>query len=177
MAAALSMDSMVVSMCGSLDIKKVRPGNLLRIAVVFGLIQALFFFIGWVFGASIVGFLDKVAGFISFALLVYLGISMIVAAFSSKAAGTVNLKGFRNLFLAAIATSIDAAGAGVSVAMTELSLGKIIITVFTIFIVTLAASAMGTYLGKSVGKMFGRNVRIAGGVVLIFIAIKLLFHW
>lgn len=174
LSCALSVDSMAVSVCGSLNIKKIDAGKLTQVALVFGFMQALLFFVGWVFGASIVSFVDKLASIVGFVLLLYLGISMIAAAFSSKANEAANLNGFRNLFLAAVATSVDAAGAGVSVAMTDISIGKIVIAVSTVFVVTFVASAIGTYLGKSPGNKFGRNIRIIGGIALLFIAVKLL---
>ena len=119
LALSLSADSFVVSMGGSVTLGRVSSGKTLAVAAVFGTVQAACLFAGWISGYSIVGYISRFAHYIALAVLSYLGISMIVAGVRNSSE-SVNLSGFRNLILAAVATSVDAIAVGVSLAMGDM---------------------------------------------------------
>ena len=78
----------------------------------------------------------------------------------------------KEMFVLAIATSIDALVVGVSyVAMdVNIALASVIIGV-----VTFAISFIGAFLGNKIGTKFEKPASIAGGVVLILIGLKIYF--
>lgn len=175
LSLSLSVDSFAVSMCGSVTLGKTSAWKVLYVAIVFALMQPMLLFVGWVFGASIVNFVSKVANIIGFLLLVYIGCNMIIPALKKGGEKrSVNLSGFRNLLLAAVATSVDASAAGVSLAMTEMSSKELLVTVISLFVVTFAFSAAGGFGGSSLGQKFGQPAQITGGIMLIAIGLKFL---
>ena len=77
------------------------------------------------------------------ALLLYIGGSMLIGVFRKDEESKVNLSDLKHLLLAAVATSIDAAAVGVSLAMAELSGGKIAISSVAVLVVTMLAAILG----------------------------------
>lgn len=171
LALSLSADSFVVSMGGSVTLERVSTGKTLAVAAVFGTVQAACLFTGWISGYSIVGYISRFAHYIALAVLSYLGVSMVVAGVRNSSE-SVNLSGFRNLVLAAVATSVDAIAVGVSLAMGDMKWpDALTVTGLTLAVTVLAASA-GITLGAASGRLFGNAARIAGGLVLIFIGVR-----
>ena len=75
------------------------------------------------------------------------------------------------MLIAAIATSIDALFVGI----TYISLNVNIIVASTIIgVVSFINSFVGCYIGNKIGTKFDRPATIAGGVILILIALKIL---
>ena len=171
LSVSLSADSFVVSMGGSVTLGRVDFGKTIRAASVFGIVQAACLFTGWISGYSVVAYISRFAHYIARAVLGYLGISMIAAGVRDSSE-SVNLCGFRNLVLAAVATSIDAVAVGVSLAMGDMGWRDAgMVTVLT-FAVTVIFSSLGITLGAASGRVFGNAARIVGGIVLIFIGIR-----
>lgn len=171
LALSLSADSFVVSMGGSVTLGRVGTGKTLAVAAVFGTVQAACLFAGWISGYSIVGYISRFAHYIALAVLSYLGISMVVAGVRNSSE-SVNLSGFRNLVLAAVATSVDAIAVGVSLAMGDMKWPDALTVTGLTLAVTVLASSAGITLGAASGRLFGNAARIAGGLVLIFIGIR-----
>jgi len=73
----------------------------------------------------------------------------------------------------AIATSIDALAAGVTLPMMNAPLG---LSIATIGIVTAALSALGLVAGHRFGAMLGSRLDLAGGVILIGLGTKILIE-
>lgn len=171
LALSLSADSFVVSMGGSVTLGRVSVWKTVCVAFIFGAVQALCLFTGWISGYSVVAYISKAAHYIALAVLSYLGISMILAGIRSSSE-SVDLSGARNLILAAIATSVDAVAVGVSLAMGDMKFPDAFTVTFLTFIITVAASSLGITLGSASGRVFGNAARIAGGLVLIFIGVR-----
>ena len=76
-----------------------------------------------------------------------------------------------SLVTLAIATSIDALIVGTTLAFIKIPL---IFSIILIGIVTIIISLGGYYLGRILGKSFGKRVEIIGGVCLILLGIKFL---
>lgn len=174
LSLSLSVDTVVVSLGGSVSLGRISPAKVLKVSLVFGLMQAGLIFGGWLLGASVASILHKVAHVIGFAILLYIGGSMVWSALRCSEE-KVDLNGMRNLLLAAFATSIDAFAVGVSLAMAGMSLDPALSVTVTVFGTTVLAAVFGVASGSFIGRRFGTPARIIGGLVLIAIGIKLLF--
>lgn len=174
MALSLSVDTLVVSMCGSVTLGRITSGKVVKVALAFAVMQTALYSAGWLFGSSIVRYIESIAGVVGFLLLLYIGGNMIWGALKKGGEESVNLSGVRQLLLAAVATSIDAAAVGVSLAMTEPDTRQIVVSVISVFAVTAAAAVTGVISGCAVGRRFGKPAQIAGGIVLIAIGLNIL---
>ena len=158
MALSLSVDTLVVSMCGGVSLGRITAGKVLKVASAFAVMQTALLSAGWLFGNSIVRYIESIAGVVGFLLLLYIGVNMIRGALKKESDDHVDLSGIRNLLLAAVATSIDAAAVGVSLAMAELDKTSIVLSVASVFTVTAAAAVAGIAAGNGRGS---RNCRKA----------------
>lgn len=174
LSLSLSVDTLVVSLGGSMSLGRISPAKVLKVSLVFGLMQAGLIFAGWLLGASVASIVHKVAHIIGFVILLYIGGSMIWTAVRSSEE-KVDLNGMRQLLLAAFATSIDAFAVGVSLAMAGMALNPALSVTLTVFGITVLAAAFGVAGGSFIGCRFGTPARIIGGLVLMAIGIKLLF--
>ncbi|MBO8479182.1 MAG: manganese efflux pump [Bacteroidetes bacterium] len=174
MALSLSVDSLVVSMSGSVTLGKVGWRRVLAVALVFGAVQAFLLMAGWLIGASVASLVHKVAHFIGFAILLYIGGSMVWSAVRKGQEEKVDLTGLAHLFLAAVATSIDACAVGVSLAMSDVPSGDMWVLTAAVGLTTMAAASAGTSCGSIVGRRFGRPAKALGGLALVAIGVKLL---
>ena len=78
---------------------------------------------------------------------------------------------FREVFILAIATSIDALAVGMTYALIG---EEIIIPSIIIGIVAFIFTVAGIFMGKKIGNYFGGRFQILGGVILILIGVKIL---
>ena len=187
MAAALAMDAFAVSICKGLATSKDYIKTGLACGIWFGAFQALMPFLGWLLGSTVSEYIDSYSAYIAFALLAFLGVKMIWEAISEAreqkcaCAQGVNIcsqSAEKNASLApkimlvfAIATSIDALAAGLSLAAMG---ANIAIAVAMIGVVTFLFSFVGAAAGARIGSRFSTKAQIAGGVVLIALGIKIL---
>ena len=93
----------------------------------------------------------------------------------SKECETRDLNGFRNIIVAAIATSIDALAVGISLSMSGDSLGDVLFKALAVFLVTVLSVILGMFFGHRLGHRFGKMAEIIGGIVLIIIGLNVLF--
>ena len=100
LSMSLSVDTLVVSLGGSVSLGRISPGKVLKVSLAFGLMQAGLIFLGWLAGASVASFIHKAAHIIGFVILLYIGGSMIWSAMR-KSEERTDLCGIRNLLLAA----------------------------------------------------------------------------
>lgn len=175
-AVGLSMDAFAVSVCKGLAIKRLSPKNTVIIGLWFGGFQALMPTVGYLLGAR---FRDSVAAidhWIAFALLALIGVSMLKEALFGKgneedeADGSVS---FGAMLPLAIATSIDALAVGITYAFLQV---RIVPAVTLIGVITFALSAAGVRIGNVFGLKYKARAEIAGGVILIFMGLKILLE-
>jgi putative Mn2+ efflux pump MntP len=78
----------------------------------------------------------------------------------------------------AIATSIDALAVGVALALDEAASGEtnIFVTVAAIGIITCILSAIGVKIGNLFGMKFKKSAELAGGCILVLLALKFLLE-
>ena len=173
-AISLAMDAFAVSIAHGTTIGRVKVINGLRIALSFGLFQAIMPILGWIAGLS---FRETISGFdhwIAFGLLLFIGTKMIYQSIRAEN-NEEQQKGIdiSTLVVLSIATSIDALAVGLSFSLLQVSIFN---PVIVIGIVTFALSFIGFFFGNRIGRFFGKNIGIIGGVILILIGIKIVLE-
>lgn len=174
---ALSMDAFAVSICKGLGMKKINYKQALIIAAFFGGFQALMPLLGWLLGSQFQHLIEKYDHWVAFALLLFIGGKMILDVIRSKDEDDCVDDGrfdIKELFVMAIATSIDALATGIVIAMEPGTniWTSIAIIGLTTFIICIA----GVIIGNKFGTKFKDKAAIAGGIVLILIGIKILLE-
>lgn len=175
----LSMDAFAVSVCKGLGMTKVNKKQAGLIALFFGGFQALMPFLGWAAGNLVMGIFGRYAPWIAFVLLFILGLKMIIEAVREKseegAAEKDQKLDLKELFVMAVATSIDALAVGVSFGLMY-ELMTVLFAIAVIGIVTVIICIAGVYIGNVFGMKFEKRAQIAGGVILILIGLKILLE-
>ena len=95
-----------------------------------------------------------------------------LSAFRNDEGRGVDIAGTKRLLAAAVASSIDAAAVGVSLAMADTDFNTSLILTLVLLVVTMIFSIAGIHTGAAAGRKFGRPARIAGGIILILIGCK-----
>jgi len=168
------MDAFAVAICKGLGMKRVNVAHALVIAVFFGGFQALMPFIGWALGSQLTAFVEPVAPWVAFALLAAIGSKMVWDAFHEEdddVQAMEDVLDYRELFMLAVATSIDALAVGVSFAFLHTNIA---IACGVIGVTTFAISLGGVFIGNLFGTRWEKPSTIAGGVVLVLLGIKIL---
>ena len=176
-AFGLAMDAFAVSITTGIILRKNKDmlKNSLIIAGYFGFFQALMPLIGWFVGLQFKEYIEKLDHWIAFLLLSFIGVKMIYEVIKQKdeqkeAFDPLNKK---TLLFLAIATSVDALIVGLSFAFLEVS---IISYILIIGIITFIICFIGIYLGKKFGQIFNRKAELFGGVILVFIGLRILIE-
>ena len=81
--------------------------------------------------------------------------------------------GFKTMLLLAVATSIDALAVGISFAFLSVD---ILPAALLIGCTTFLLSAAGCYIGRAFGTRYKAGAELAGGIILIFIGLKILLE-
>ena len=174
----LSMDAFAVSICKGLAMPAVNKKQALLIGVYFGVFQALMPLAGWLLGSQFARHVTKLAPWIAFVLLAWIGGSMLRESLSKKEEDEevepVELR-HKELFLLAVATSIDALAVGVSFSMVELSV-SIGAAAALIGCTTFAISVGGVFVGHIFGIRYKNRAEFVGGAILILIGVKILLE-
>ncbi len=171
----LSMDAFAVAVVKGLSMRKVRIKEMLIIALYFGGFQGLMPTVGWLLGTQFRSLIAQYDHWIAFGLLALIGGKMLIEAIRNKkeeAPGEMDppLK-HGELLVLALATSIDALAVGVSYA----ALGTAIFPPNLIIgVTTFLLSILGVVIGNKFGNKFERAAQIIGGVILVFIGVKVL---
>ena len=178
MGVGLSMDAFAVSICKGLSMRKVNKKQCLVIGLFFGGFQALMPFIGWVLGSQFEQYITSIDHWIAFILLGFIGGKMVVEAIREKDEAVEVGKmdppfDFKEMFILAIATSIDALAVGITFAFLQV---PIVEAVSIIGITTFVISVIGVYVGNFFGNRYKKKAELAGGIILILIGLKILLE-
>lgn len=167
LALALSMDAFAAAL--SQGAAGAGRGAALRIGAAFGFAQGVMPLLGWGLGLAFARVLQAVDHWVALILLSALGLKMLREAFADGDGPPKQLAGW-TLFTCAVATSIDAAAAG----LTLPTLGiPILLAVAVIGATTAVLSYGGVLAGRAASQWLGRYAEIAGGLILIGIGIKI----
>lgn len=172
----LSMDAFAVSVCKGLNMRdKINYKHAGLIALFFGGFQALMPIVGYFLGVNFESLIKSFDHWIAFVLLAFLGGRMIYEAVTEKddeeaADGSLKIK---ELFMLAIATSIDALAVGITFAFLSVNIWSAVSIIgATTFILAFA----GVIIGNKFGSRYKSKAEIAGGIILILIGTKILLE-
>lgn len=169
----LAMDAFAVSICKGLSMKKINWKKTIIIAIYFGAFQAIMPSLGYCFGTTCQTFVNKLDHWVAFILLTIIGANMIKESFSKESENFNDKIDFKTMSILALATSIDALTVGISFAFLKINL---LLAVSIIGVVTFAISIIGVKIGNKFGKKYENKAEFAGGLILIFIGIKMLIE-
>ena len=152
MGVGLAMDAFAVSICKGLGMKKVNKKQAVVIGVFFGGFQTLMPLIGWILGKQFERYITSVDHWIAFILLGFIGGKMIVESLKKEEEEEIEKSDkpldLKEMFILAIATSIDALAIGITFAF----LGTPIVEAITIIgVTTFVISIGGVYIGNFFG--------------------------
>jgi len=176
LAVGLAMDATAASVAQGLRAPRILPRHVLLVAFLFGGFQALMPLLGWLLGSQIGPAVQAWDHWIAFGLLGAIGAKMLWEAKSSEAldpddgspATPLQLK---VLLVLAVATSIDAFAAGVTLPVMKAPLGP---SLAIIGVTTAVLSALGLLLGRRFAPSLGRRLDVVGGLMLIGLGTKIL---
>lgn len=173
-ALGLAMDAFAVSICKGITMKNIKFKNVLIIALFFGGFQGLMPLIGWLLGSSFAKYITPVDHWIAFGLLGFLGVKMLLDSFKKDEDECCNDSfNIKELFVLAIATSIDALAVGITFAFLNVN---IIGAVSSIGIITFVLSIVGVFIGHKFGDRFKSKAEFVGGVILVLMGVKILLE-
>ena len=170
----LSMDAFAVSVCKGLTMRKMRWKQGAVIALFFGGFQALMPLAGWALGKQFEQYITRIDHWIAFLLLGWIGGKMIWDAFHGEEEESVKA-GFdlKELFVLAVATSIDALAVGITFAFLQVAiLPAVTLIGCTTFVISLA----GVWIGHKFGGKLKDKATLAGGIILCLIGLKILLE-
>lgn len=174
LALALAMDAFAVSLVRGAAGPH-SAWRALETGAAFGIAQGVMPLIGWALGAIFVGWLAAIDHWIAFALLAFLGYRMLREGLEDddgeEVAEPDGKSHFLALLVAAIATSIDAAAAGLTL---ELFSVPVWLSCLIIGAVTFVLCAPGYWFAARIGPALGKKAEVMGGVVLIGLGVKIL---
>lgn len=173
----LSMDAFAVSICKGLNMKKINYKHALIIGGFFGGFQALMPLLGWALGSQFEQYIESVDHWIAFILLAFIGGKMVYDSIKGgdddEESSHQDKLDIKELFMLAVATSIDALAVGVTFAFLKVS---IVPSITLIGITTFVISVGGVVIGNRFGSKYKNKAEIAGGMILILIGLKILLE-
>ena len=173
-AVGLSMDAFAVAVCKGLKMRKIEYGKMLLIGLFFGGFQALMPLIGWLIGMKFQKFIESYDHWVAFLLLAIIGGKMIYESFKPDEDESDGSFGISELFVLAIATSIDALAVGIAFAMFEEV--NILYSITIIGCITFILSVFGVAIGNKFGALYKNKAELAGGVILVLLGLKILLE-
>ena len=171
LGVGLSMDAFAVSVCKGMACRQVRPLHMAAAGLWFGGFQMLMPLLGFFLGSYLASYIEKIDHWIAFLLLAGIGLNMIREAIWEEENDKDDSFAALTMFILAVATSIDALAAGLTLAFLKVGIwtatGMIGITTFVF-------SAAGVWIGSVFGGFFKSRAEIAGGVILMIIGTRIL---
>jgi manganese efflux pump family protein len=170
LAFGLAMDATAVCAARAFGAKNAR--ELVILPLLFGAFQAGMASIGWLGGRAAADYIAAWDHWVAFGLLAIIGAKMVYEALRGN--DEAPAPGTALLYLGlALATSIDAAAAGLTLHLLPVAPWLALLLIGTI---TAACSAVGYAAGRALGHKLGSKLEIIGGAVLIAIGIDILIR-
>lgn len=178
LGVGLSMDAFAVSVCKGLGMRKLNKKQALIIGLYFGGFQALMPLIGWLLGSQFQQYITRIDHWIAFILLGFIGGKMMVEAVREwNEEETVEVMDapidHKNMFVLAVATSIDALAVGITFAFLNT---PIIEAITIIGITTMVLSIIGVIVGNFFGSRYKSKAEFIGGLILVLLGLKILLE-
>ena len=177
LAFGLAADAFAVAL-GQGAVVRERPWRAaLLIGFAFGLAQAIAPLIGWGLGVLFADLISGIDHWVAFVLLAFVGGKMMLEGFKKDPPGEDSDPGKEKpargwmLITLAVAVSIDAAAAGMTLPTLD---APVVVSIVTIGLVTFVLSVVGVMIGRAGGRALGSQAEIVGGLILIVIGAKVL---
>lgn len=173
LGVSLSMDAFAASIAQGSQTRRVRLGDALRIALVFGAFEAVFPILGWALGLMLGSIMAHVDHWVAFILLLGVGVKMIRDSVAQNATATrsQSTPSATRTATMALATSIDAAAVGVTLVVLQI---PILQAAAIIGAVTFVFTCAGFTLGGLITSRLPKYAEALGGLLLIGIGCKIL---
>ena len=168
LAVSLALDAFAVAVSCGVSVPGFGRRQALRVGLWFGAFQFAMPLAGWALGTGLSRHIQAAGRWLAVGLLAFLGGKMVAEALDGAASGGAGPRPegltARRLCLLALATSVDALAVGVSLALWE---GASI----------WAASGIIGLAGRRLGGLCQRRAKLAGGLVLLGIAARMLWTY
>ena len=173
-AFGLAMDCFAVSLGIGASPSPCTPRSIFRLSFHFGLFQGGMTLLGWLLGSTVVNLIAGFDHWIAMLLLAWVGGRMVLEGLSKHEEKPVEecsdpTRG-SSLVMLSVATSIDALGVGLSLALLKVN---VVTASLMIGAVSLIVSVIGLLGGSRLSRRFGKGVEVLGGLVLIAIGVRI----
>ena len=133
--------------------------------------------IGWVLGRQFEHYIKSIDHWVAFVLLGFIGGKMMVESLKKEEDGVVKKEdvplNIKEMFVLAVATSIDALAVGITFAF----LGTPIVEAISIIgCTTFVISVGGVYIGNFFGSKYKNRAEFVGGLILVLLGLKILLE-
>ena len=172
LSVALALDALIVSFSYGLIINANRIRNALILGSAFGFFQFLMPVFGWFFTGTVYSYLERFSKWIVFVVFFVLGCKFLKEVFEKKEEVKICCIGLMCVLGLAVATSIDAFGAGVSIRLLNVN---VLHPALMIGVITFVLSVLGFIIANSLKKFPSKYIEIGGAILLFYLAIKALF--
>ena len=173
LAVGLAMDAFAVSICKGLAMREKVLKKGIIVGLWFGGFQALMPTIGFFLGTQFKDQITSIDHWIAFVLLGLIGINMVKEALSNEEEQADDSIAVKEMFMLAVATSIDALAVGITFAFLNV---HIVSAASIIGVCTFLISFAGVKIGNIFGTKYKSKAELAGGVILILLGFKILFE-
>ncbi|MCI6551965.1 MAG: manganese efflux pump MntP family protein [Lachnospiraceae bacterium] len=170
LAAGLSMDAFAVAVCKGLALRELTMEKAVKVGLWFGCFQALMSAVGYGLGIRFRDSMAAIDHWIALVLLGLIGINMIKEACWGEAEERNDSLAVREMLALAVATSIDALAAGISLAFLSVN---ILWAVAFIGVTTFFLSMAGVKAGSVFGTRYKVGAELVGGILLIGMGVKI----
>ena len=173
LAVGLAMDAFAVSICKGLAMREKVLKKGIIVGLWFGGFQALMPTIGFFLGTQFKDQITSIDHWIAFVLLGLIGINMVKEALSNDEEQADDSIAVKEMFMLAVATSIDALAVGITFAFLNV---HIVSAASMIGVCTFLISFAGVKIGNIFGTKYKSKAELAGGIILILLGFKILFE-
>ena len=173
LAVGLAMDAFAVSICKGLAMREKVLKKGVIVGLWFGGFQALMPTIGFFLGTQFKDQITSIDHWIAFVLLGLIGINMVKEALSNDEEQADDSIAVKEMFMLAVATSIDALAVGITFAFLNV---HIVSAAAMIGVCTFLISFAGVKIGNIFGTKYKSKAVLAGGIILILLGFKILFE-
>lgn len=176
LAIGLAMDCFAVSIASGIAYGRFNWIKIVRMAIFFGLFQALMPLVGWSLGVNFNNQITAFDHWLAFGILAYIGGKMIYNSLKEIEVDIDANSPFgslKKLIILSFATSIDALATGIIfIPYNNLIFNAILV----IGIASAIFTVLGVFIGVRFGSKFKLNVELIGGVILVGIGTKILIE-
>ncbi len=170
LAFGLAMDATAVAALRGLAGHRTEA---IAVPLLFGAFQAGLAALGWLLGRVGGSYVEDWDHWIASGLLFAIGVKLLVDAWRSRPPQDSGRVSWSVLVGLALATSIDAAAAGLTLPLLEVMPA---VALGLIGGVTVACCFVGFALGRSIGAQLGPRLSALGGVILVALGVRVLIQ-